>query len=99
MRAILFVLILAVAALIVALATGYLDVDQTQPARAPDIDADRGGVTARGGQPPTFDIETGSVSVGASQRNVTLPVPTVEVTPPNEQEAANVGNGAAPAAE
>jgi uncharacterized membrane protein len=87
MRALLLILILAVVALIAAIATGWLKIDQTEPARAPNIEADGGGVSARGGQVPTFDIETGSVSVGARERNVTVPVPTIEVTPADQQPA------------
>ena len=92
MRAILFILIVAVLALIAAVATGWLEIDQTREARAPNIDADGRGVAAQGGQTPAFDIETGSVSVGATPRNVTVPVPTIEVTPPEEQ--ARAGNAA-----
>ena len=64
MRAILLILILAVVVLIVAIATGFLDINQIRGAKAPDIDASRNGVTATGGQAPAFDIETGSVAVG-----------------------------------
>ena len=85
MRAILFILIIAVVALIAAVATGFLDITQTRSARAPDVDASRGGITASGGQTPAFDVETGTVSVGAERTNVTVPVPQVNVTPPNQQ--------------
>lgn len=92
MRAILLVLILAVAALIVLVATGLVDIDQVRPARAPDIDASREGVTASGGQAPAFDVETGTVTVGAQQRNVTVPVPTIEVQQANAQGPAPATN-------
>ena len=88
MRAILLVLILAVAALLVLIATGLVDINQVRPARAPDIDASRSGVTASGGQAPAFDVETGTVTVGSQQRNVTVPVPTINVSPANGQAAA-----------
>lgn len=91
MRVILLILIAAVVALILAIATGLLRIDQGQPARAPD--------GAGGGQLPTFDIETGSVSVDASQRNVTLPVPRVEVRPADGRSATGNANQAAPARE
>lgn len=81
MRAILFILILAVAALIVALGTGLLDISQTRPAQVPNIETTDKGIRAQGGQAPAFDVETGSVSIGAQQQNVTLPVPTVGINP------------------
>ena len=87
MRAVLLVLILAVVALIVAVASGFLDINQVRGARAPDIDASRNGVTASGGQAPAFDVETGSVSVGTRDANVK--VPELKVNP--------AGNDAAPA--
>ena len=83
MRAILFILILAVLAVLILLGTGLVDINQTRPAAAPDVDATGAGVTASGGQTPAFDIETGSVAVGTTQRNVA--VPTVEVRPAQEQ--------------
>lgn len=94
MRAVLFILILAVAVLLIAIATGFLDIRQTRGARAPDVSADN-GVSARGGQTPAFDIETGSVSVGTKRANVV--VPTVRVNPADEQgntEANTVANNA-----
>ena len=87
MRAVLLVLILAVVAIIVAVASGLLDINQIRGARAPDIDASRNGVTATGGQTPAFDIETGSVGVGT--RDATVKVPALKVNP--------AGNDAAPA--
>ena len=92
MRAILFILILAVVALLIAFATGYLNITQTRPAAVPDVDAGRGGVSASGGQAPAFDVETGSVSVGTTQTNVTLP--TVQVQPANEAQANTATNAA-----
>ncbi|MGI8704985.1 MAG: hypothetical protein ACR2JJ_04200 [Sphingomicrobium sp.] len=82
MRAILFILIVAVVGLLIAIATGFLDIRQTRGARAPEVSADN-GVTAQGGQAPAFDIETGSVSVGTTRTNVA--VPTVRVNPPDQQ--------------
>ena len=82
MRAILFLLILAVAALLIAVATGFLDIRPTRSAQAPNVDVGENGVTAQGGQTPTFDIETGSVAVGTRSANVA--VPTVQVNPPAE---------------
>ena len=83
MRAILFILILVVVAALIAVGTGFLDITQTRPAAAPDVDANGAGVTASGGQTPAFDIQTGSVAVGTTRANVV--VPQVEVRPPGEQ--------------
>ena len=85
MRAVLLVLILAVVVVIGAVATGFLDISQVRGARAPDIDAGRDGVTATGGQAPSFDVETGSVGVGT--RDATIKVPEIKVNPPANQAA------------
>ena len=87
MRAVLLILILAVVILIVAIATGFLDITQSRGAKAPDLDASRNGITATGGQAPAFDIETGSVAVGSRQTNVA--VPTLEVKRPGTPDATN----------
>lgn len=84
MRAVLFILILAVVALIFAFATGLLDVSQTREAKAPQISATTNGVSARGGQSPAFDVETGSVSLGTKPKQVQ--VPTVKVNRPSEAQ-------------
>ena len=92
MRAILLVLILAVVAIIALVASGLIDIRQVRGARAPDIDATRGGVTASGGQTPAFDIETGSVSVGTRDANVKVPAlkvnPAGNDTAPDQNQAA-----------
>jgi hypothetical protein len=90
MRAILLVLIIAVLAIIVAIATGFLDINQIRGAKAPQISATGNGVMAKGGQAPAFDVETGSVKVGA--RNSTVKVPTLQVVPPQNQAAATTNN-------
>ena len=102
MRAILLVLILAVVVIIGAVATGFLDINQVRGARAPDINASGNGVTASGGQAPSFDIETGSVGVGT--RDAAIKVPQIQVNPPANQAAPQnpapsqpVQNQAAPA--
>ena len=77
MRAILLILIVVVVGLIAAIATGLVNVSQTQQARAPVVEATDGGIRAEGGQPPAFDVQTGSVGIGTGEANVS--VPTVEV--------------------
>jgi uncharacterized protein YggE len=90
MRAILFILILAVVAAILAFVTGFLDISQSREAKAPDLSVSGSGVSARGGQTPSFDIETGSVAVGTKPANVQ--VPTVRVNPPDATEQHNQAN-------
>lgn len=82
-RAIILILILLVVAALIALATGFIDITQTRGTQAPDISAAKNGVSARGGQAPAFDIQTGAVAVGTTETNVV--VPTVKVVPPAEQ--------------
>ena len=96
MRAILFILILAVVAALVLLGTGLIDINQTRPATVPDVAATGSGVTASGGQTPAFDIETGSVAVGTTQTNVV--VPSVEVRRAGDQSNTQA-NAAANAAQ
>jgi len=86
MRAVLFVLIVAVLVVIAGIATGFLNINQIRGAKAPEIAATSNGVTAKGGQAPAFDVETGSVKVGTKQ--ATVKVPTLEVQKPQEN-----GNG------
>ena len=92
MRAIILILILAVVALIAAIQTGFLDISQTRAAEAPEVSADRNGVTATGGQAPAFDVETGKVAIGTKDQNVTVQVPTVEVQRPADANQAATAN-------
>jgi hypothetical protein len=91
MRAILLILIIAAIAIIVALATGFLDVNQIRGAKAPQVSATRNGVTATGGQAPAFDVETGSVSVGTKNTTVKVPALIIHTADQNQAEA-NAGN-------
>lgn len=92
MRAVIFVLILVVLVVIAGVATGFLDINQIRGARAPQISATGNGVTAKGGQAPAFDVQTGSVKVGTQQK--TVRVPTLDVQKPAENQAAPVTNNA-----
>ena len=85
MRAVLFVIIVAVLAVLAALATGFLDINQVRGAKAPEVSATRNGVTAKGGQAPAFEVETGSVEVGT--RKATVKVPDLHVKPPPDASA------------
>lgn len=86
MRKLLALLILVVVLLIVAVATGFLDIRQTEPARLPQVSVSQDGVAAEGGRQPTFDVETGSVAVGSETRAVTVPTLEVEAAPQDEPE-------------
>ena len=92
MRVFLFILILAVLAIIAALASGFLNIDQIRGARAPQVSATGNGVTAQGGQAPAFDVQTGSVKVGAQDKTVKMP--TIEVQKPADNQAAATTNNA-----
>ena len=81
MRAALIVLIVAVLIVIAGIASGLLNINQIRPAKAPEVTATRNGVTAKGGQAPAFDVETGSVKVGAKETKV--PVPCRRTTTPS----------------
>jgi hypothetical protein len=89
MRAILFILIIAVVVLLIGVGTGFIDISQTRHGKVPQVVTD-GGVKARGGQTPAFDVETGSVAVGTKTKSVK--VPTLEVVPPERQDQNATGN-------
>jgi hypothetical protein len=78
MRVILFLLIVGIVAVIAAISTGYVNVSQTRPAKAPQVST-ANGVRATGGQTPSFDVQTGSVKVEVEEKNVK--VPTLKVEP------------------
>ena len=79
MRAVIFIIIVVVTALLVALASGWLHIRQVRPAAAPKVSATHNGITAKGGQAPAFDVQTGSVQVGT--RKTTVKVPDIRVNP------------------
>lgn len=92
MRAILFVLIIAVLVVIAGIATGFLNINQIRGAKAPQLSTTGNGVTAKGGQAPAFDVETGSVKVGTKQ--TTVKVPALVVEKPGQNQATAVTNNA-----
>ncbi len=92
MRAVLLVVIIGVGALIIAVATGFLNINQVRGVQAPDVAATGNGVTAKGGQAPAFDVETGSIKVGTKDANVK--VPSLEVVRPSRNQAAETTNNA-----
>ena len=90
MRSVIFILIVGVIVIIAAVATGFLNINQIRGAQAPELAATRTGVTAKGGQAPGFDVQTGSVKVGT--KDETVRVPTLEVQKPQNQAAATTNN-------
>jgi hypothetical protein len=92
MRPVIFILIIAIIAIIAAVSTGFLNISQIRSAKAPEVTATRNGITAKGGQPPAFDVETGSVSVGTKDTQVK--VPTLVVEKPAQNQAATATNNA-----
>ena len=87
MRAIIFILIIAIVAVIGAVATGFLDINQVRGGKAPQVSATQNGVVAKGGQAPAFDVETGSVRLGSKE--TTVKVPSVQVVRPGDNSSAN----------
>ena len=85
MRAVILVLIIAIVGLVAAIATGFLNINQISGARAPEVTATQNGVTAKGGQPPAFEVQTGSVKVGSKE--ATVKVPTLEVQKAGQNQA------------
>ena len=88
MRALLIILIIAVVAVLVAVGTGFLNINQIRRAKAPEVSATRNGVTAKGGQAPAFDVQTGSVKVGTKETKVRVPALIVE-KPAQKQATTN----------
>ena len=84
MRALIIILIIAVLAMLVAIGTGFLNINQIREAKAPQVSATRNGVTAKGGQAPAFDVETGSVKVGTKETNVKVPALIIEKPAPKQ---------------
>jgi hypothetical protein len=84
MRAILLIVIVAIIVIIGSIASGFVDVRQIRAGSAPSIIATRNAVTAKGGQAPAFDVETGSVKVGTKETNVQMP--TVEIQKPGQPQ-------------
>jgi hypothetical protein len=93
MRAFILILVLIILAVIALIASGFLDINQIRGAKAPQLSATHNGVTAKGGQAPAFDVQTGSVKVGTKE--TTVRVPALEVDRPGAaaaNQAATVTN-------
>jgi len=86
MRALIFILILVILVIVAGVSTGFLNINQIRGAKAPEVTATSNGISAKGGQAPAFDVETGSVKVGTKETSVK--VPTLEVQKAGRNEAA-----------
>ena len=86
MRAVILVLILLVVGAIALVATGFVNVNQTQPAEAPAVKVGSDGLVVQGGQQPKFQVETGKIEVGTGQ--ATSPMPEIRVAPGGNGNAA-----------
>lgn len=81
MRALVFILILLVVGGLVAVMTGYVNISNFR-GEPPQVTATRSSITVKGGQPPAFDVEAGSVKVGTKETKVN--VPTLEIRKPTK---------------
>jgi hypothetical protein len=90
MRILFLILIIVVVAILLAVGSGFLNINQVRPARVPQVSTTNNGVVAKGGQAPAFDVETGSVKVGTKEQ--TVKVPSLDVQPPQNQAAAATNN-------
>jgi len=88
MRALILLLIIAILLLIAAMATGFLKISQIRGAKAPEVTSTNSGVSATGGEAPAFDVQTGSVKVGAKETNVKVPTLVVQKPGTEENKAA-----------
>jgi hypothetical protein len=85
MRAVIFILIVVILVIVAGVSTGFLNISQIRGGKAPEVTATRNGISAKGGQAPAFDVETGSVKVGTKETSVK--VPTLEVEKAGRNQA------------
>lgn len=78
MRTLLAILGLIVIIIVILMAFGFINIDQTRPGTAPSVQVS-------GGQAPAFKANVGSVDVGSV--NKTVAVPTVSVNKPGNTAA------------
>jgi hypothetical protein len=79
MRTLLAILGIVVLVVVVLMALGFINIDQTRTAQLPSVHVS-------GGQAPKFQANVGSVDVGT--KTETVKVPTVDVNKPGENQAA-----------
>lgn len=81
MRAVFLILIVAILALIAAVMSGLIDINQTRPAVAPGVESADGKIVTQTGQTPAFEVKTGTIGVGTG--NASVAVPKIEIQPSN----------------
>lgn len=86
MRAVLLFIIIAVLIIIAAVATGFVSISKLRGGEAPQVSASGSGVSAKGGEAPAFDVETGSVKVGTKQTSMNMP--TLEIQKAGQKQSA-----------
>jgi len=86
MRELIVVLIIVILAILALVGSGFVRLNQTREAKAPEVSATRNGVTATGGQAPAFDVATGSVKVGTKETTVKVPSLVVENASKNQAQ-------------
>jgi hypothetical protein len=79
MRTLLALIGIIVIVLVVLMALGFINLDQTREGRMPSV-------SVQGGQAPAFRADVGSVDVGTE--NKTVQVPTVAVNKPGDNQVA-----------
>ena len=89
MRALIVILIVVILAILALVGSGFVRLSQTREAKAPQVSATTNGVTAKGGQAPAFDVETGSVKVGTKEAKVKVPALVVEKAGQNQAATNN----------
>lgn len=72
MRALLTLLVLAVAVIVILVMTNIIDIRQTNEGRMPEIAVDEGEL-------PEFEVDTADIDVTTEPRTVEVEVPTVSV--------------------
>jgi hypothetical protein len=80
--------IIVIILVVIAVAFGFLRVQQTQDAKLPEV-------AVKGGQAPKFDVDAADVDVGTKQASIpvpkietekeSIPVPTVSVDKPGKE--------------
>jgi len=75
MRTFLALLGIVILILVVLMALGFINIDQTRPGKMPSV-------SVQGGQAPAFQADVGSVDVGTE--NKTVEVPKVDVNKPGD---------------
>jgi hypothetical protein len=84
MRAALAAIAIIALVLIGAIATGFIDIDQTQKARLPEV---------KGGQLPAYEADVGDIDVRT--KNTTVEVPVIDIDSARDDRAEDSGNRAA----